>query len=356
MNYNPSIAFNTPNLNLSQAQQTALMLVCVAKYHCTLRDGLLEPEVINLGKKQIPLDMGQYRNLLYSTRIPKREKDYLHQPEVEQGHAVILHRGRFYKIQVMTGNDQIRPVEELLHDVETVLADGESQGQNKHPVCALSLTERNKWASNRNQLIDLGNKNSLVDIDESMVLVVLDDFKYKTPYEALRHGVGGPADNRWPDKSFQLIIGQDSSIQLNFEHAWGDGAAILNIERTIYNYLTKLENPLLTEETKSRECSTYKVQTLDFEINNQIKEEIASAIKEYDFRFSDFQVKTYEVGQAPALLNHHWYQGEDKTVEKSIQVNRKWMKQFKIGADAFMQLSLQFAAAQHYGYGVIDDL
>ena len=187
MNYNPTIALNTPNLNLSQSQQTAFMLICVAKYHCTLRDELLEPEVIRLGKREIPLDMGQYRNLLYSTRIPKKGKDQIYQPEVKRGHATILHRGRFYKIQVMDGDYEIRPVEELLAEIEAVIQDGHAQGQNKHPVSALSLTERDLWAENREELIQISaeNEQNLADIDESMVLAVLDDFKYKTPDEAL---------------------------------------------------------------------------------------------------------------------------------------------------------------------------
>jgi carnitine O-palmitoyltransferase 2 len=38
----------------------------------------------------------------------------------------------------------------------------------------------------------------------------------------------GPAENRWVDKSFSIIIKPDGSSGLNFEHAWGDGACVLS--------------------------------------------------------------------------------------------------------------------------------
>lgn len=33
--------------------------------------------------------------------------------------------------------------------------------------------------------------------------------------------------DRWFDKSFQLILCKDGKAAINFEHAWGDGVAVL---------------------------------------------------------------------------------------------------------------------------------
>ena len=37
---------------------------------------------------------------------------------------------------------------------------------------------------------------------------------------------------------------------------------------------------------------------------------------------------------------------------REVNLDRKWMKNHKIGSDAFIQLSFQFAAATHYGHHV----
>ena len=37
---------------------------------------------------------------------------------------------------------------------------------------------------------------------------------------------------------------------------------------------------------------------------------------------------------------------------RDVTLDRKWMKKYKIGSDAFIQLSFQFAAATHFGHHV----
>ena len=44
-------------------KQSALMLSCIAKYYCALRDGQLPALGVNMGKHFVPLDMGQFKNL-----------------------------------------------------------------------------------------------------------------------------------------------------------------------------------------------------------------------------------------------------------------------------------------------------
>ena len=103
-----------------------------------------------------------------------------------------------------------------------------------------------------------------------------------------------------------VIIGQDSSVQMNFEHAWGDGAAILNIENHIYDYLeAQSSNPILTKDSKGTKT---KVQTpLQFNLNEQIKEQITKAYEFHEDRTSTFHVHCLQTGNAPALNQPHWF-------------------------------------------------
>ena len=86
--------------------------------------------------------------------------DRLHVPEVKPDHAVILTNGYFYKVQVFCDGDLV-PIHDMLGQIEAILEDAKSRGNNENPVSALSLTDRDTWANNRNQLIDLGNSESL---------------------------------------------------------------------------------------------------------------------------------------------------------------------------------------------------
>ena len=103
-----------------------------------------------------------------------------------------------------------------------------------------------------------------------------------------------------------VIIGQDSSVQMNFEHAWGDGAAILNIENHIYDYLeAQSSNPILTKDSKGTKT---KVQTpLQFNLNSDIKNEINKAYQFHENRTSTFHVHCLQTGNAPALNQPHWF-------------------------------------------------
>ena len=43
---------------------------------------------------------------------------------------------------------------------------------------------------------------------------------------------------------------------------------------------------------------------------------------------------------------------KDMTKYTKVDLGRRWMKNHRIGPDAVLQLSFQFAAATHYGYHV----
>ena len=76
MNYNPSIQLNTLGLPyLDQLRTATGIIIALARFHLTLRDGYLEPDGLQMGDKFIPLDMSQFKNLLCSTRIPRTGMD-----------------------------------------------------------------------------------------------------------------------------------------------------------------------------------------------------------------------------------------------------------------------------------------
>ena len=63
MNHNSLIGMAPQNSTLSQVQQSALVLTCVAKYYCVLKDEELPPDGFESSNEFIPYDMSQFKNL-----------------------------------------------------------------------------------------------------------------------------------------------------------------------------------------------------------------------------------------------------------------------------------------------------
>ena len=79
----------------------------------------------------------------------------------------------------------------ILADLEAIKANGDERGFNQAAICALSSSERNRWAANREHLVDLGNSASLDAIDHAMFALVLDDFAYNEPGDCCKQHIAG---------------------------------------------------------------------------------------------------------------------------------------------------------------------
>ncbi|KAG3113079.1 hypothetical protein PI124_g19810 [Phytophthora idaei] len=44
----------------------------------------------------------------------------------------------------------------------------------------------------------------------------------------------GDGTNHWFNKNFQLIIAANGTASVNFEHAWGDGVAVLSYHNELH--------------------------------------------------------------------------------------------------------------------------
>ena len=163
-----------------------------------------------MGGHFIPLDMSQFENLLFSTRIPHNGMDEI--KKFESRHIAVLFRGNFYQVDVFNEDDTVRSPAEILGELQLIEKTGYNKKANLTSIASLSLGNRDTWAHNRQRLIDLGNQDLLNIIDSSMTLIVLDDFLSSSSGQSLWNTIAGPGNNRFPDKSFSMIIGKDMII------------------------------------------------------------------------------------------------------------------------------------------------
>lgn len=106
-----------------------------------------------------------------------------------------------------------------------------NDGENEYALGFLTAENRDTWAGLRSHLVSLGNNASnLQAVDSALFAVCLDNgasFDEDHPVDLIREGLFENAGNRWFDKSFSLLIADDGTTSVNFEHSWGDGVAVL---------------------------------------------------------------------------------------------------------------------------------
>ncbi|ETL50117.1 hypothetical protein L916_00604 [Phytophthora nicotianae] len=342
INYNPQIKLKmdpVPAKN-SQSQRAVSLIASTVRVHRTLRDKKLEPDIFHTkpdttktnafqyfckllpesvsfyGAAALgayPLDMSQYKNLFSSTRLPRLGRDEL---KVSPGskHVVVQRGTKFYTFDVLTADGSAVPDEQILANVEAILAEPLTKSTPDEPGMGLMTTmNRDSWANAREKLEASGvNKANLEQIDSALFVVSLEHESPATPEEVSSTFLMGDGTNHWFDKSFQLIIAANGTASVNFEHAWGDGVAVLRYLNELYGDSVKY--PVLKASSQA------KPKELTWDINGETKQLLNEAKKTYDKWTSTLLVACAET-----------------------PVTRAVGKQYDIGTDGLMQMTIQLA-------------
>ncbi|KAL4172705.1 hypothetical protein KRP22_007868 [Phytophthora ramorum] len=343
INYNPQIKLKmdpVPARN-AQSQRAASLIASSVRVYRTLRDGKLEPDIFHTkpttsktpafqyfckflpesvsfyGAAALgayPLDMSQYKNLFASTRLPKSGQDEL---KVTPGskHIVVQRGTKFYTFDVLTEDGDAVPDEQILANVEAILGEPLAKSTPDVPGMGLLTTmNRDAWANARQKLEASGgvNKASLELIDSALFVVSLEHKSPTTPEEVSRTFLVGDGTNHWFDKSFQLIVAANGTASVNFEHAWGDGVAVLRYLNELYGDSVKYPVLKASSQAKPRE--------LAWDVKGETKQLLNEAKKTYEKWTSSLLVACAET-----------------------PVTRAIGKQYNIGTDGLMQMTIQLA-------------
>lgn len=126
---------------------------------------------------------------------------------------------------------------------------------------------------------------------------------------------------RWVDKSIQFIVSANGSASLTFEHAWGDGVAVVRLANEIFDETINRPHPLTTP-TQLPPIP----QRLDFNIPDNVKETIDLARQDMKDRGDSLSVNVLQ------------YEG----------LNGKYLKSKNLSPDATIQLAFQMAYYRQY--------
>lgn len=275
-----------------------------------------------------PLDMSQYKNLFKSTRIPGKDIDSIKKFE-KSDHVLIMSRGRFYKLTCYDSQGNILDYKSIQRAVQDIFGHAKANPYNEDSLAYLSSMNRDDWAEIRPHVINSSSKNAenLNAIDSAIFNIVLEDqlkhqleFDIKSTHDANSCFLWGNGANRWWDKSISWIVTEGGDAGLTFEHAWGDGVAVMRCAKDVWNESTgEYGPPMLTESGSLAEAAPW--EELKFDIDGKIAETIATAKSQYNAIAEDFN-----------------------TGGKLMPgVGKNFFKAKKLSGDAIVQLAIQAA-------------
>ncbi|KAF6722019.1 Carnitine O-palmitoyltransferase 2, mitochondrial [Oryzias melastigma] len=354
LNFNPFMSFNPdPKQEYNDPLVRSTNMVCSAvRFMKTLRAGLLEPEVFHLNPAKsdtakfknfirwvpsslswygaymvnaYPLDMSQYFRLFNSTRIPKRGRDELFTDEKGR-HLLVLRKGNMYVFDVVDGDgNMVKPVEVQAH-LKYIMSDPAPEAE--FPLGVLTSENRDVWAGLREKLIAAGNAEDLQTVDSALFCLCLDEEIMKDHIHISHNMLHGDGCNRWYDKSFSIIMAKDGQAAINFEHAWGDGVAVLRFQNEVFKDTT--ERPLVHPGSTLAADSASAVRRLDFKLTGELKDGIKKAKQNFDSAVSKLTIDAMEFKKG----------------------GKEQLKKSKLSPDAVVQLAFQMGFLRQYGQTV----
>ena len=116
---------------------------------------------------------------------------------------------------------------------------------------------------------------------------------------------------RWFDKSFSLLLTKGAHAAVNFEHAWGDGVAVLRYFNEVYK--DKKFN------TQGCQATMEGVANLDFHLTPNLKSAIEKARSSVEENCNSLSTN---------IMQYQKY-------------GKKEIKKFQMSPDAIMQLAFQ---------------
>ena len=172
-----------------------------------------------------------YKYVFNACRVPKPNADEIRLYDPTQYNAVcVLRHNHFYLLPVYPPDGERLSTLELAMGLQKVV---DMAGDTAGPaVGVLTADPREKWAEVRARLIAEGNSAALEQIESAILVVCLDDH---VPGDGtavgrlLLHGALSGANNRFFDKTFELVVFADGQAGLNAEHSMFDGGVTLAV-------------------------------------------------------------------------------------------------------------------------------
>lgn len=248
LNLNPFFLLEddpTPARN-NQVTRAASLVSSALSFVRAVRREELPPDKV----KSTPLCMYQYSRLFGTARVPTENGCIIGQNATAK-HIVVLCRGQFYWFDVLDdNNDVIMSEKDITINLQVILDDAQQtpiQEAAKGALGILSTENRKVWSGLRDLLTkDPGSNNAecLHIVDSAIFVLCLDHMEPTSTTDLCGNMLCGTSEivrgvqigtciNRWYDK-LQIIVCQNGSAGINFEHTGVDGHTVLRFASDVY--------------------------------------------------------------------------------------------------------------------------
>jgi carnitine O-palmitoyltransferase 2 len=291
LNVNPYLMFVDDARTSDPVIRAAALTESSMHFVKALREETLEPDIFHMGQtaqenwfktlvnfvpqkfayyaayaaKSYPLDMAQYPWLFSTTRQAFPGKDVLY-TDAQSRHIAVMHNNNVYAVEGLTAAGEPVPQQQLEQALRWIV-----QQKKTSPlgVGSLSILDRDTWAAARPKLVR-DNEASLQALEGAIMLVCLDErpaVDAASKAAIFLHG----RNDRFYDKSLQLIVSGDAKAAINFEHSWGDGVSVLRFANEIHEDC--LKRPLATaSQMDATAAAPTGTQVLPFDLKRVFQE------------------------------------------------------------------------------------
>lgn len=304
-NMNYAVTFSNPFKDANIPLLCSLLCESILNLYNDICDNTLPQDYI----KQTPLCMEQYKNMFGGCRLAILNKDELFiKDKFTANHIVVMYNNNMYVLDIDLNDIN---TSYIAVSVQNILQEKEVAQHN----VGIITTAKRDTAANLKSRLEQSNKKNFDILETSVFILCLDEIS-GTREEIAHHMVYGSSNNRYFDKTVQVIVNKDGTFSFNNEHTGSDGAAWMNV-------VTKIYNEIISKSDKAYDSSTkYSLpKKLTWDISNEVADELIILEKEDKLRGENFHI---------SLLNFNNF-------------GTKQIKELGTSPDAFFHLSLQLA-------------
>ncbi|KAJ8726301.1 hypothetical protein PYW07_000999 [Mythimna separata] len=314
----PFRKFQNQNEQLKYAAQT---LLAAMEYKSIIDNDKMPVEM--MGKN--PLDMGQYKKIFGTCRIPHEKRDKLSFNNSK--HVSVFHNNNVFHVDLWGEDNVLLSEDQIIQQLKKVVES--SNAPNNEGIGILTSENRDNWAQAYQLLAkDKTNRESLEDIEKSLFVLCLDepvDLWKSKDANARRniagaqtiHGGGSRSNgaNRWFDKTVQFIVGADGVTGLTYEHSPAEGQPIAILTDFLINYIDQ------NKPSKTSSSSPKQPTQLKFNVTPDVSRMIDNAKKNLDGLVQNLQLNCFQY---------------DK-------YGKNFIKSQKLSPDSYLQMAMQLA-------------
>jgi carnitine O-acetyltransferase len=227
---------------MPNVQRGAAILFATAEFRKKVVTGQLAPELI--GKKQTPICATAYKYMFNACRIPCLAQDtYRIYDPSRYTHSIVARKGHFFAMELIhpvTGNPL--PITQLEDQLRECIAIADSIPSHRKKLGLMTSQNRDDCAIARKALIQAGGitmEKAMERLESGAIVLNLDD---ESPVSRQELGnlfwTGGikSGENRWFDKSIEIMVTNNGKAGLVAEHSMMDGMPVINFA----NYITSV--------------------------------------------------------------------------------------------------------------------